>query len=66
MSIAKTIEISAESKKDFNDAIAKGVKAASKSVKNVKNAWVQDQEVVVSNGKIDRYRVTMKVTFVLK
>jgi flavin-binding protein dodecin len=65
MSVAKTIEISSESKKSFADAIAKGVAAASKSVKNVKSAWVKDQEVLVKDGKVDRYRVSLKVTFVL-
>ena len=66
MSVAKTIEISAESKKSFDDAINKGIKAACKSVNNVRSAWVKDQEVLVAGGKIDRYRVSLKVTFVLK
>ncbi len=66
MSVAKVIEISAESKKSFEDAIQRGVREASKSVKNIKNAWVKDQEVVVANGKVEKYRVALKVTFILK
>jgi len=43
-----------------------GIKRASKTVKNVTGAWIQEQKVVVKNGKIVQYRVSMKVTFVLE
>ena len=44
-----------------------GVARASKTLKNVKGAWVQNQEVIVdSNGKITEYRVQLKVTFILE
>ena len=65
MSIAKVIELSAESKKSFDDAIASGVARATKTVKDVQGAWVKSMKVDVSNGKIVNYRVVMKVTFVL-
>ena len=64
-SVAKVIEIKAISKKSFEDAIENGIKQASKSLKNVKGAWVAEQEVSVEDGKVDEYRVLMKVTFVL-
>lgn len=65
MSVAKITEIVASSDKSFEDAIEEGVKRACKTLKNVEGAWVQDQKVVVKDGKIVAYRVNMKVTFVL-
>ena len=65
MSVAKITEISSSSKKSFDDAIAKGIKRASKTLDNVSGAWVNDMKVDVKDGKIVSYRVTMKVTFVL-
>ena len=66
MSIAKVTEIIASSDKSFDDAVEKGVKRASKTLKGVTSAWVQDQQVVVQDGKITEYRVNLKVTFILK
>jgi len=66
MSVAKVSEIIASSTKSFDDAVAKGVKRASKTLKNVTSAWVQDQQVVVEDGKVTEYRVNLKVTFILK
>lgn len=65
MSVAKVMEITSTSSKGFEDAMQKGIKKAGKSVRNIKGAWVQDQEVVVDEGKITEYRVSMKVTFVI-
>ena len=65
MSVARVTEITASSKKSFQDAIEKGVERASKTLKNVEGAWIQDQKVVFENGKIVSYRVNMKVTFIL-
>ncbi|QOJ32203.1 MAG: dodecin domain-containing protein [Gammaproteobacteria bacterium] len=66
MSVAKTIEIIASSKKGFDDAMRNGLKTAGKTLKNVSGAWIQDQDVVVSSGRITEYRVRMRVTFVLE
>ena len=65
MSVARTSEISASSKKSFEDAIEKGIKRFSKTIKNVEGAWIKEQKVVVDGGNVTEYRVTMKVTFVL-
>jgi flavin-binding protein dodecin len=65
MSVAKVTEIIASSKKSFDDAISQGVKRASKTLKNVKGAWIKDQQVEISNGKVTGYKVVMKITFVL-
>jgi len=66
MTVAKVTEVISSSKKSFDDALAKGVKRANKTLKNVTGAWVQDQKVVISDGEIVEYRVTMKITFVLE
>lgn len=66
MSVAKIIEITANSKDSFEDAIRKGIERAEKSVRNVKGAWVSEQKVDVENGKIVGYRVDLKVTFLLE
>lgn len=65
MSIAKTIEISSESKTSFEDAIQSGIKRAEASLNNVKGAWIAEQKVAVEDGDIICYRVVMRVTFVL-
>jgi dodecin len=66
MTVAKIIEISSSSKESFEDAINVGIARASESVEDIKGAWVQEQKVVVSKGKVVEYRVQMKVTFVLQ
>ena len=65
MSVAKIIEISSESPKSFEDAIQDGIAKASKTVHNIKSAWVKEQHVVVNNGKVALFRVDLKITFVL-
>ena len=65
MSIAKTSEITASSKKSFEDAIQNGIKRFSKTIKNVEGAWIKEQKVIVDGDDVSEYRVTMKVTFVL-
>ena len=66
MSVAKVIEIIASSKKSFEDAVAQGVAKAADSLHDITGAWIKEQSVKVSNGKVVEYRVGIKVTFVLK
>ena len=66
MSVAKISEISASSSKSFSDAVEKGIKRANDTLDNISGAWVKEMKVDVDDGEISRYRVTMKVTFVLK
>lgn len=65
MTVARVTEITATSPNSFDDAIKAGIARATKTLKNVKGAWVQDQEIRVDNDSIVEYRVHMKVTFVL-
>ena len=64
MSVAKVIEITPTSAKSFEDAIEKGIARADKTLKNV-GAWIKEQKVIVTDGKINGFRVNMLVTFVL-
>ena len=66
MSVAKTSEISSSSSKSFEDAVRTGIRKMSQTVENIEGAWVKEQKVVVKDGEVDEYRVTMKVTFVVK
>jgi len=67
MSVARVTEIKSSSTKSFDDAIKTGVSRAQKTLKNVKSAWIENQEVMLDeNGHISEYRVQMKVTFVLE
>lgn len=67
MSIARITEIKASSQVSFDDAIKTGLARASKTLDNVRSAWISSQEVLLDEkGDITEYRVLMKVTFVLK
>jgi flavin-binding protein dodecin len=66
MAVARVTEIKSSSPKSFDDAIQVGIARAIKTLKNVKSAWIENQEVLVDEkGKISEYRVEMKVTFIL-
>jgi flavin-binding protein dodecin len=66
MSVAKVIEITAESERGFEDAINQGIATAAKTVRNIRGAWVKEQQVVVDNGRVVQYRVNLNVTFILE
>lgn len=66
MSVAKVTEIISSSPTSFDDAVAQGVTRADKTLKNVKSAWVKEQKAIVEGGKVTEYRVTLKVSFLLK
>jgi flavin-binding protein dodecin len=64
-SVAKVSEISARSTKSFDDALQVGIARASKTLRNIRSAWVKEQRVEVENGKITAYQVNMMITFTL-
>jgi flavin-binding protein dodecin len=66
MSVARVIEISSTSPTSFEDAILQGVARASETLRQVKGAWIKEQEVEIENGRITVYKVNMMVTFVLE
>ena len=66
MSVAKTSEITASSSKSFEEAVRHGISKMSKSVDKIEGAWIKEQNVVVEDGDVTAYRVTLKVTFLVK
>lgn len=66
MSVAKTTEITSSSSKSFEHAIRSGIKRFSKTIDKIEGAWIKEQKVVVDDGEVSSFRVTMKVTFILK
>jgi flavin-binding protein dodecin len=65
MSVAKVSEISSTSPKSFEDAIQQGLARASKTLRNIRSAWIKEQTVRLDNGRVTEYQVNMIVTFVL-
>jgi flavin-binding protein dodecin len=65
MSVARVSEISATSEKSFEDAMQQGIARANKTLRNVRGAWIKEQQLDIEKGKVTRYRVNMLITFVL-
>jgi flavin-binding protein dodecin len=65
-SVARVSEISATSSTSFEDAIKTGVERAQQTLRNVKSAWIKEQEVSVDESGITAYKVNMLITFVLE
>jgi dodecin len=65
MAVARVTEISSTSSKSFEDAIQSGVARATKTLRNVRSAWIKEQRVDIRDGKIAEYQVNMMVTFIL-
>ncbi len=66
MAVLKVIEVLANSDKSWEDATKKAVEQASKSVKNIRSVYVQDQSASVKDGEISDFRVNVKITFEVK
>jgi flavin-binding protein dodecin len=66
MSVARNTEISATSTESFEDAIRQGLSRATKTLRNVRGAWIKEQEVSLQGDQISEYKVVMVVTFVLE
>ena len=65
MSVAKNIEISSTSTKSFEDAVNQGIQRASRTIKNIRGAWIKEQKIEIEDGNITEYHVAMILTFVL-
>lgn len=63
MAVLKVIEVLSNSEKSWEDATKKAVKQASKSVKNIRSVYVQDQSATVKNNEVTEFRVNLKITF---
>ena len=65
MSIARITEISSTSTESFEDAIETGVTRATQTLRNVRSAWVKEQQIRIHNNAIVEYQVNLMITFVL-
>jgi flavin-binding protein dodecin len=65
MAVARVTEISSTSTESFEDAIRQGLNRANETLRNVRSAWIKEQQVRIENGSISEYQVNMLVTFVL-
>jgi dodecin len=65
MSVAKVTEISATSPKSFEDAVQQGLTRASKTIRNIRSAWIKEHQVRVQDNRVTEYQVNMMLTFVL-
>ncbi|KJD32467.1 dodecin [Tamlana nanhaiensis] len=63
MAVLKVIEVLSNSEKSWEDATKKAVKEASKSLKNIRSVYVQDQSASVKDGEVTEFRVNLKITF---
>jgi len=66
MAVLKVIEVLANSEKSWEDAAKQAVTQASKSVKNIKSVYINEQSATIKDGKLDNYRVNVKITFEVK
>jgi flavin-binding protein dodecin len=66
MSVARITEISSTSSESFEDAIRQGIARATKTLRQVKSAWIKEQRVEVTDGRITAYQVNLLVTFILE
>lgn len=67
MSVSRVTEIKSSSPTSFDDAMKKGIARASKTLKNVRGAWIENQEVLLDDkGNINEYRIQMRITFILE
>jgi len=63
--VVKVIEVLAQSDKSWEDAAARAVKAASKSIDNVKSINITNMSAKVEGSKIVKYRINAKISFLI-
>lgn len=65
-SVAKVVEIIAQSDRSFDHAVEEALKEAAKTIENIREIWVSSQKAIVEDNRIVEYRVTTKITFLVK
>ena len=63
MAVVKVIELMADSPVSWEDAAQVAIAKASKTISNIRAAYIKDHSVTVSDGKVTSYRVTLKISF---
>jgi flavin-binding protein dodecin len=63
MSVLKVVEILSSSTESWEDATKKAVAKASESLKGIRSVYINEQSATVRDGKIQEFRVNVKLTF---
>lgn len=66
MAVASVSKITAASTTSFDAAVVEGLARASKTLRGITGLHVIEHKASVANGKVEEYRVTMEVTFILE
>jgi flavin-binding protein dodecin len=66
MSVASVSKITAASTTSFQDAVQEGLMRANNTLRGITGLHVIEEKASVKDGKIDEYRVTMEITFILE
>jgi len=65
MAVARVTKVTSASPKSFEDAVRLGIERAAQTLRGITGLDVVSQKAKVANGKIEEYRVTMEITFIL-
>jgi len=65
VSLAKVIEVIAESDKSWEDAAQNAVSEATETLRHVRHLYVKEMQAMVEDGRIVKYRLNANITFVL-
>ena len=63
MSVAKVVELIAESPTSWEDATREALHVASQTLRGIKSIWISDMQALVESNQIKAYRVNVKITF---
>lgn len=63
--LVKVIEVLAESETSWEDAAAQAIEHASHTLHGIKSIYIENFEAAVDSGKIVKYRINAKISFVL-
>jgi dodecin len=66
MAVIKVIELIAQSEKSWEDAVQTAVAEASKTLRDIKNVYIQDMQATVENDRVAQYRVNAKISFLVE
>ncbi len=66
MAVARVTEITASSSKSIEDAIEEGLKRAARTLRGITGLEVVSVKAKVDKGKVQEYRVSLKITFILE
>ena len=66
MAVASVTKITAASPESFDAAVREGLTRANRTLRGITGLHVIEQKASVENGRIDEYRVTMEITFILE